>query len=608
MSAGFAPYAIDPFGPSANPGAYVAFEASERARAALEDALDDGRIAALVGPPGHGKTLLLRLLAGREEERARVAYVPFARLEADELFALALSTLGVRAGASPREALFDLCGALAPRGGVVLLIDDAAGMSDACAASLAGLYREAGGDLRLALAAVEGADATRVLRAFGPDVDVVHLADGMSEREARRYVETRLAYGGARPEVVAAFDEETIEALHRASQGVPRRLNQAAEAVVRRAARLPLPRLREIAGLAEPERDEAPPVEPPPEGVEAAPPPAEPEPPAPRTPEASIHLSIVPDPLEPPTTDESEPAPVGVPAPPELPIPPAPPEPAAVASAAPPERPAPPGGLEPGGILLREAFEEGTGEYRLVRGQFVEADDGRPVSPDTPDEDARAAWREAEPPEVHDLRWLRQRSDVAPQQKRAAASARAASGVRAPRELPVRTLGLLGFALGIGGSLYWMSLSPTGIPTPRWQPDSVEVPAESPVPEASGTPDAGVAPARRDPFAPPAPPSRDPAPPVAPAPAPAPTAASPAPRPAPTPDRRPLAPAPPVAVSINATPWAVIYVDGRELGETPLAGIRLAPGVHVFRARMPDGTDREQAVEISPDNDTVVFQ
>jgi hypothetical protein len=52
----------------------------------------------------------------------------------------------------------------------------------------------------------------------------------------------------------------------------------------------------------------------------------------------------------------------------------------------------------------------------------------------------------------------------------------------------------------------------------------------------------------------------------------------------------------------------VIEVDGRELGETPLAGVPLAPGVHLFRARMPDGTTRERAIEIAPDNDTVVFQ
>jgi hypothetical protein len=135
---------------------------------------------------------------------------------------------------------------LAPRGGVVILVDDANAMPDACASALAALYR--GARRRAAHRARGGAGpaAQRVFRAFGSSIDVVLLAGGMSGREARRYVETRLAYGGARPELVAQFDDATIDALHRASQGVPRRLNQAAEDVVRRATRGSLPRLREL--------------------------------------------------------------------------------------------------------------------------------------------------------------------------------------------------------------------------------------------------------------------------------------------------------------------------------------------------------------------------
>jgi hypothetical protein len=63
-----------------------------------------------------------------------------------------------------------------------------------------------------------------------------------------------------------------------------------------------------------------------------------------------------------------------------------------------------------------------------------------------------------------------------------------------------------------------------------------------------------------------------------------------------------------VAVSINATPWAIVRVDGREVGETPLAGIELEPGPHVFSARMPDGTMREQLVDVDGAHTTVVFQ
>ena len=158
MSAEFAPYALDPFGPSANPGAYVACEASERARAILERSLDEGRVAAVMGPPGHGKTLLLRLLGGREQERARIAHVPFSTLEPDELFALALNELGVSRPGPPREVLAAVARELAPVGGVVILVDDANAMPDACANALAALYQELGGALRVA----SGAGGTRV--------------------------------------------------------------------------------------------------------------------------------------------------------------------------------------------------------------------------------------------------------------------------------------------------------------------------------------------------------------------------------------------------------------------------------------------------------------
>jgi hypothetical protein len=398
--------------------------------------------------------------------------------------------------------------------------------------------------------------------------------------------------------------------------------------VVRRAARITLPRLREIAGLEEPvpaTRDVAPPppthaanvhdplvgteagaeatssgteagaeaptvphlppVVTPPEAPVVAPPPGAPVPPIP----PPSHLSAVPDP------------------------PPLPPQPETPRSARPAATTPGPGSDEEDarGILLQGAFDDGPGEYRLVRGRFVDSEHGEPVVP----ERASATWDESRDrragagPEVRDVQWLRRRTDPARREARAASAPAAApkrAPQRAPRELPIRALGFAGFAIGIAGSLYWMSLSSqSGIPTLPELPALVD--AESPgveAPVATEAPEPTVAP-----EPPPAP--------AAPEPAPAPEASvasvpKPFPPPEVVPAPKPATPAPasapPVAVSINATPWAVIEVDGRELGETPLAGVSLAPGVHLFRARMPDGTTRERAIEIAPDNDTVVFQ
>lgn len=61
----------------------------------------------------------------------------------------------------------------------------------------------------------------------------------------------------------------------------------------------------------------------------------------------------------------------------------------------------------------------------------------------------------------------------------------------------------------------------------------------------------------------------------------------------------PAAPPPrPVAVSLNATPWARIEVDGRPVGVTPLADVPLAPGRHRFRAHLPDGRVVEREVHV----------
>ena len=60
-------------------------------------------------------------------------------------------------------------------------------------------------------------------------------------------------------------------------------------------------------------------------------------------------------------------------------------------------------------------------------------------------------------------------------------------------------------------------------------------------------------------------------------------------------------------MAVNATPWATIEIDGKEAGDTPLAGLSLPAGTHLFRARMPDGRAVERRVEIGPDNRFVTF-
>jgi hypothetical protein len=64
---------------------------------------------------------------------------------------------------------------------------------------------------------------------------------------------------------------------------------------------------------------------------------------------------------------------------------------------------------------------------------------------------------------------------------------------------------------------------------------------------------------------------------------------------------------PPVSVQINATPWAEIRIDGVEVGITPLSGVQLGAGEHVFEARFPDGRSESRRVAIDAENRFVAF-
>lgn len=768
MSTDPTPFTYEPFGPSANPAAYVALAGCERARAAMEAAMDAGRVAALVGPPGHGKTTLLRMVGGREQERARIAYVPFSTLTPEDLCAIVLNELGAqRNGAAPRDALLALAEEMVPRGGIVLLIDDAQAMPIETARALTGLLDEARGALRLALTAVASPEAEEVCAAFGERIDVVRLEQGLTASETQTYVETRLAYAGARPDLVAAFDDETIGELHQASQGVPRKLNQVAEALVRRVAPSAMPKLRDLtegpnalprpatppppvqmarppAPTAPTEAEElarvpAPPVivpvptpatngdasnaaEPhaangngapagwrpqqpavpdevdapnePVAAQEAAAAPARSEPAQPTAPvsvvvtaapEPQPELEVDPDPdpepaLEvdpepvapqveaeatpdpPPRTsrlvsiarsrtrdqdnagdateepsilidDPTPPAPETAPTPtngaatngkwgipedhpppmlagrvipdpfpPELPrrrvpragekrAPTPAPEPPVVEAAAPVAPPEPEANEAPETPLAELPTPEASGAYRYARPRAAEpVEDSAPIAipvdaaaaveptpvTDAPDVDATLEIPVDDSREAAAVEALREFAETGagrlvqqpdlteivepfpplPGQERE----------RDPFGGPVATafhwLRWPALAVGVSLALAWMTTSEP--PTPLPMPDP-------PTPRVAG-PERAAAPLPGGSF------------------------------------RPPPATATVVSVAINATPWAIIEIDGRELGETPLAGVPIEMGPHSFRAHMPDGSVREQMVYISPENNTLVFE
>ncbi|NVB82545.1 MAG: PEGA domain-containing protein, partial [Kofleriaceae bacterium] len=58
---------------------------------------------------------------------------------------------------------------------------------------------------------------------------------------------------------------------------------------------------------------------------------------------------------------------------------------------------------------------------------------------------------------------------------------------------------------------------------------------------------------------------------------------------------------PPGFITIDSTPvYAVIFINGKKYGETPLVNIKLPPGRHAVRAVSPSGSTRNLSISIEP--------
>jgi hypothetical protein len=138
--------------------------ATEQALALVETLREGRRPAALVGPPGLGKTLLLHLVGQRLGARLRSVYLPYAALPLDELCAWALSLLGF---SHSNDTIGDLIQTARRHyeggSGLLLLIDDASSMPLPTARKLGDWSRRRRA-LRLLVAAAEGPSAPHARR------------------------------------------------------------------------------------------------------------------------------------------------------------------------------------------------------------------------------------------------------------------------------------------------------------------------------------------------------------------------------------------------------------------------------------------------------------
>jgi type II secretory pathway predicted ATPase ExeA len=223
-----------PFGETVDPRAYVAVPSREtvvrRVRYGLEHAQGP---ALLFGPPGTGKTLLARVLA--RELAQNVAHLAFPAMPAAELVPLVAEDLGAGslAGTSLSGAIRRLrthLAAAAARGQRPLLVLDEAHLIDDPATFEAVrllLNFASQGPPDVALLVVGGPEVLLRLPPALLDRLTAHCLLGpLTEQESSTYVHGRLAAAGAR---VPLFGTDEIAALHRAADGLPRRLNRLAD-------------------------------------------------------------------------------------------------------------------------------------------------------------------------------------------------------------------------------------------------------------------------------------------------------------------------------------------------------------------------------------------
>lgn len=249
------------FGETADPGGHVPRPATESRLDALESwCRSDGlgsTVAALLAPPGLGKTHLLRVLESRLQDaerphrirgdsdrsaraRHRALYLPYAALTlpglARWIHGLAGEGRPLRvASADPdEEAIRSLAGLGAgPERPLHLLIDDADSMPAATLRALVqGLPREHS-PLRFVLALSDDSRAARMLAMLDPlQPRELPYRDPLDEPETEAYLRARLTRAGLGTDLLDGLDARTVARIRALSGGIPRRIHRVVLALV----------------------------------------------------------------------------------------------------------------------------------------------------------------------------------------------------------------------------------------------------------------------------------------------------------------------------------------------------------------------------------------
>jgi type II secretory pathway predicted ATPase ExeA len=225
-----------PFSKTPDPRFLFASRQHAEALARLSHALEEREVAVLTGEVGAGKTTLSRALVDQFAERCRFSLVVNPALPPAQLLAAVAEGFGI-SGTRRKSEIYGALGeklAQLDEQGLfpVVLIDEAQLLQGRAAFDELRLLTNLTLDDRalLGLLLLGQPELRERVRhkggeAFSQRVGVAYHVGPLDAEETGRYLEHRLRVAGREAPLFAA---EAVAAIHRASGGIPRRVNQVA--------------------------------------------------------------------------------------------------------------------------------------------------------------------------------------------------------------------------------------------------------------------------------------------------------------------------------------------------------------------------------------------